>query len=314
MIEKNSEIQPVSDIRGVSPDEGKFFDSLERETKKKNGHGEDITVTVFTTHPELFKKKMPVTGEKNAAMIKGSGREIRNVSLSDTHSGVKKRDALLLNAAAKKEAKESRIPGTAESKSVESKAAEPKAALTTLTAQDSQQAQPVPSRQPEANIPAAGLSAKTGAKHDDDSAEKTTDALKLHTASLNTRSDVASSRQETGRPEMLPRPPQAAVAERRLQASSSEQNGAGIKQKQSLNIDYPFVRWSGEHSVKVSIPPEQHRVSSLTLQPSDSRAAEMLSRQANQLSGYNTEVLPPHKEEDESEHRQARQAYEEDQE
>lgn len=311
MIDKNSEVQTISEIRGATPDEGKFFDSLERETKKKNGHGEDITLTIFSVHPELFKKKMPTSGDKNAVVLKGLSRQVRDISLSDTHSTVKKHDTLLRNAAAKKEAKVSNTAGGAESSSAEHKVAEPKVAR---TAHESQQVQPGLQRQSEGNIPAAALPAKVASKHDDESSEKTGDSLKLQAASLSMKSELTSARQEAARPEMPSRASQMPTAERRLQVNSSEQNNAGIRQKQSLNIDYPFVRWSGEHSVKVSIPSEQHRVGSLTLQPSDSRAAEMLSRQANQLTGYNTELLPPHKEEDESEHRQARQAYEEDQE
>lgn len=307
MIEKNSEVQSISEIRGEISDEGHFFDRLKKETKKRNGHSEDLTVSVFTMHSELFKKKAPVSGEKSASINKGLSRQVRDISLSDAHSIVKKRDGLVLNTVAKKETKVSHSAGGDDSKSVEPR--------TISTEHHSQQPQAGTQRQSDSNILASGLPVKAAPnKHDEESTEKPAEALKLHTASLNTKSDLTTSRQEAARPEMPPRSSQTPVAERRLQITSSEQNGVGIRQKQSLNIDYPFVRWSGEHSVKVSIPSEQQRVSNLTLQPSDSRAAEMLSRQANQLSGYNTELLPPHKDEDESEHRQARQAYEEDQE
>ena len=300
MIEKNFEIKPISEIREGCPDEGKFFDCLERETKKKSGHGEDITVTIFTAHSELFKKKKPASGEENTLMIKGLGRENRFFSLPDTHSRIKKHDALLLNATAEKAAKVSHTAVAAESKSIP-------------TAYESRQAQVVPLHQLDDNISAIGLSARVWSKQDEEGSEKaSTDPLKLHTTLLNTKSDLASQHQKTAQSEMPPRSPHTSVAERRLQVNSSEENGVGIRQKQSLNIDFPFVRWSGEHSVKVSIPPEQHRVSNLILQPSDIRAAEILSRQASQLSGYNTQLLSPYKEEDESEQRKTRQVYEED--
>ncbi|CCG86230.1 hypothetical protein [Erwinia piriflorinigrans] len=61
----------------------------------------------------------------------------------------------------------------------------------------------------------------------------------------------------------------------------------------SMDLKYPFKSWSGEHSVKVSVPAEARRDGTLILHPSDSRAADALSRQAADLVGYTPDIVQP---------------------
>lgn len=61
----------------------------------------------------------------------------------------------------------------------------------------------------------------------------------------------------------------------------------------SMDLKYQFKSWSGEHSVKVSVPTEARRDGTLILYPSDPRAADALSRQAGDLVGYTPDIVQP---------------------
>ncbi|XTZ39299.1 hypothetical protein ACQYRI_04605 [Salmonella enterica] len=63
--------------------------------------------------------------------------------------------------------------------------------------------------------------------------------------------------------------------------------------KKSMDLNYSFQRWSGDHSVKVSIPANTRREGDVTLLPSGTRAAEVISREIVHLPGYKPEILQP---------------------
>lgn len=74
-----------------------------------------------------------------------------------------------------------------------------------------------------------------------------------------------------------------------------------------LVVDYAFQRWTGEHSVKVSVPMQVVRETNITLLPSDMRAADMLSRHMSHLTGLTAELLPPHRAHDEQQRKRQHQ-------
>lgn len=80
----------------------------------------------------------------------------------------------------------------------------------------------------------------------------------------------------------------------------------------TLEVDYAFQRWSGDHSVKVSMPMQTLREGTVTLLPSDTRAADALSRNMAHLARFTPELLQPRQERDQ--HQQQRQQQDEDQE
>ncbi|MBN3264708.1 SpaN/EivJ family type III secretion system needle length determinant [Pectobacterium brasiliense] len=82
----------------------------------------------------------------------------------------------------------------------------------------------------------------------------------------------------------------------------------------SFDIDYQFHRWAGDHSVKVSIPTEARRDTNITLLPSDTRAADVLSRQMVHLSGHTPELLKPEQDCEERERHQQQDAQDQDEE
>lgn len=86
------------------------------------------------------------------------------------------------------------------------------------------------------------------------------------------------------------------------------------KEAQTLEVDYSFQRWSGDHSVKVTIPAQALREGNMTLQPSDARAADALSRNLGTLAGHSPELLQPRQERDEQQKREQQPQQDEEQE
>jgi len=76
------------------------------------------------------------------------------------------------------------------------------------------------------------------------------------------------------------------------------------KEAQTLEVDYSFQRWSGDHSVKVTIPAQALREGNMTLLPSDARAADALSRNLGTLAGHSPELLQPRQGRDEQQKRE----------
>lgn len=87
-----------------------------------------------------------------------------------------------------------------------------------------------------------------------------------------------------------------------------------LKEAQTVEVDYTFGRWSGDHSVKVSIPAQALREGNMTLLPSDTRAADVLSRNLNNLTGHSPELLQPRQDRDEQQKREQQPQQDEEQE
>lgn len=296
MIEKNSEVQPVLAVNENSFVEKDFFDSLDRESKNnKNGHGEDLTVNVLTLFSELYNKKIVSSGEVKPSTIKDSQSENKRLSASEVISSMKKRQSILMTSPQMNALKESKqIKGEDTN--------QPQVTLLSTL------------RPPEIAKSSINFTGKIIHNNDDETREKSLETIKAHSVTTQLKSDSMALRQELQSQDMKPRTAQSLIPDRMLQANSAAITEPATQQKQSLNLDYPFVRWSGEHSVKVSIPVDLARAGNLTLLPSDTRAAEILSRQMGQLNGYTTELLHPQQDDDESEQRHAQQTLEEDQE
>ncbi|QQG29071.1 hypothetical protein JFY74_03115 [Pectobacterium carotovorum] len=105
-----------------------------------------------------------------------------------------------------------------------------------------------------------------------------------------------------------------AMLQKTMQNAVAATNGKHDVASRSFDIDYPFQRWAGDHSVKVSIPTEARRDANITLLPSDTRAADVLSRQMVHLSGHTPELLKPEQDGEEHERHQQQDAQDEEQE
>lgn len=89
----------------------------------------------------------------------------------------------------------------------------------------------------------------------------------------------------------------------------------GGNEGQTLELNYQFQRWSGDHSVRVSVPTEARREGNVTLLPSDGRAADVLLRNMSHLTGISLDLLRPQQERDEQQQqRRQQQQQDEDQE
>lgn len=101
-----------------------------------------------------------------------------------------------------------------------------------------------------------------------------------------------------------------------LKAQASSASGVkGGNEGQTLEVNFQFQRWSGDHSVKISVPTEARREGNVTLLPSDARAADVLQRNMGHLTGLNPDLLRPQQERDEQQQqRRQQQQQEEDQE
>lgn len=103
-----------------------------------------------------------------------------------------------------------------------------------------------------------------------------------------------------------------------LQQLKSQVNAAtaapSAKEAQTLEVDYSFQRWSGDHSVKVTIPAQALREGNMTLLPSDARAADALSRNLGTLAGHSPELLQPRQERHEQQKREQQPQQDEEQE
>ena len=89
----------------------------------------------------------------------------------------------------------------------------------------------------------------------------------------------------------------------------------GGNEGQTLEVNYKFQRWSGDHSVRISVPSEARREGNVTLLPSDARAADVLLRNMGHLTGLSPDLLRPQQERDEQQQqRRQQQQQDEDQE
>ncbi|HFT1247921.1 TPA: type III secretion system protein, partial [Escherichia coli] len=96
----------------------------------------------------------------------------------------------------------------------------------------------------------------------------------------------------------------ATLQQLKMQASTVQ---SGVKtdfNSQTLEVDYVFQRWSGDHSVKVFLPTQVLREGTVTLLPSDSHAAYVLSHNIGLLHGLTPELLQPQQEHDQQQRQQ----------
>lgn len=82
---------------------------------------------------------------------------------------------------------------------------------------------------------------------------------------------------------------------------------------QTVRISYPFQRWFGEHSVKVSLRRDSLLESAMVLQPSDVRASDALARQLEHWPKQTPHILLPDSAGDEQQQGQQQREQEEDQ-
>jgi hypothetical protein len=286
MIEKNSEVMSVLAVS--SENESTEYDYLDyikkKKDEKKNGHGEGININIVNIFPDLYIKKTSSEENMTPSTIRNHQLASSGLSAFEMMQSIQKRQAVLISTAKIKESDASQ------------------ALMTPLS--NSRLAAPV--------VSAASLSGKLTRTGDEETKEQATENTKIHSTAGHLKNDLMSQRQAVQVADMKSRTPQPSTLDRMVQASASVITETAVTQKKSLNLDYPFSRWSGEHSVKVSIPVDLNRAGYLTLLPSDPRAAEMLSRQINQLNGYTTELLHPQQDDEEAERRHAQQHREEE--
>ena len=97
-----------------------------------------------------------------------------------------------------------------------------------------------------------------------------------------------------------------AQAEHRSEVKSGKEN-------KMLEVNYQFQRWSGNHSVRVSLQTDVHRKRNITLLPSDIRTADALNQNKNNLQDFNTDIQwSLQDEEQEQRHRQQNSSMDED--
>ncbi|KJO55863.1 hypothetical protein SR89_17750 [Klebsiella aerogenes] len=101
--------------------------------------------------------------------------------------------------------------------------------------------------------------------------------------------------------------PQILTQQLKAQASVALPAAQSGAESQTLEVNYAFQRWSGDHSVKISVPAQVSRDTSITLLPSDPRASEALSRQMGHLTGLMADLLPPQREREEQQQKQQQQ-------
>ncbi|QUG74588.1 hypothetical protein GKQ23_06010 [Erwinia sp. E602] len=97
-----------------------------------------------------------------------------------------------------------------------------------------------------------------------------------------------------------------------LRSKIRAQAAGSLPASRSLDLEYKFQRWSGEHSVKVSIPAEAGRDGNLTLLPSGTRAADALTSQFAQLTSHTPKLLDTERDGQQQQHRQPQDVEEEE--
>lgn len=291
MIENKSEITTVLAIsKDECSESNDFLDFINNKKKdKKNGHGEDVSIKMISIYPELYREHMHTAGRNVLFVSRENQSHFHNVIHNDMILSSQKKHIF---------------------------------SMPTLLVKDNDLSPQsgITSKNPD-NISleytATNNTEKLTYTAKDDYKESNTETTKTHLPYAQLKNDVLSHRKELVQQNMQPRRLQSSVApvadnlsKNRIDVTTKT---AAIQNK-SLNLDYPFLRWSGEHSVKVAIPMEQSPLRHLTLLPSDPRSAEMLSRQAGQLSGFTTQLLNPRQDDEESERRDVKYNEEEEKE
>lgn len=283
MIEKNYELTSTVE---VNPDASLDMNSLVKDIKKRNkektmSHGENISNCIFNFFPELYDKR------------KHTDNQILSTRVGHINHGHSQSSifGMVLN----KEKKQ--VTNRSES-------------ILTYNSHGNNY-----------NLSGEGINknvrySDTSAL-DNDAGSKTqdNDINKSQPLVIQPKQEILSQHVDSRQHEIKSRSEISSIVERIHQLTANSLIENTRTQRQALNINYQFSRWSGDHSVKVHIPVHSHRADNLTLQPSDIRAADMLSRQIGNLNGYVTEVLQPQSyDEDDAEWRKLAQRWEDEQE
>jgi len=285
MIEKNYEIRSLLSTDSENNQvENNFLDCISKEKKdKKNGHGEDIDIRMFSFFPELYRNHSSPDDKNSPSVARDNRIRIQNTKLYEIQQSREKHQAIFFNT--------SKINGNV-------------ASLTTEKLLSNSRLAPVKTM-------AVNSSGKITHKGEDDIREQNTETMKIHAFLGQLKNDGIPLRQELPRQYFQQRKLQA---EHILPVHMGAIGDSTAANKQLANINYPFLRWAGEHSVKVSMPMDLALSRHLSLLPSDSRVAETLSRQVSYLNGFSTELLNPQHNDEESERRHSQENQEEEQE
>ena len=284
MIEKKSEL--LSDLtasREMSFDMKEFLKQLNKKNKDKTiSHGVDMNAGILSFYSELYSKKKPSTGKATPECIGKNVQQRVGEVISE-----------LADKVNKSQISHVMVPEINE---------HIKLADTSLTAKHIN------------TLDKSGSKLLDVAAHCDDAEtkEQLNGTIKAHQILVQQTQDMSLLHTDPPRPVAGMRSAQPTIAERLFQANANAKIDNTTVIKQTLNLDYPFLRWSGEHSVKVRISVDAKRTGNLTLLPSDSRAAEMLTRKIGYLDGYTAEVLYPQHDDDESEQPSLSQRWEDE--
>lgn len=273
--------------RDGDPEGNDFLDFINNKKKdKKNGHGEDININMINIYPELYREHIHSSGRGMLVVNRENQSHFRNVIDNNIMLSLPKKNIFLMPTLLVKENDLSPQSGITSKKS------------DNITFEHT----------------VTNDTEKLTYTSKDDYKESNTEIAKTHLPYAQSKNDVLSHRKELAQQNMQPRRLQSSVADNLSNTRIDVTTKTAAIQNKSLNLDYPFLRWSGEHSVKVAIPLDPSPFRHLTLLPSDPRSAEMLSRQAGQLSGFTTQLLNPQQDDEESERRDVQYNEEEEKE
>ncbi|NEG59855.1 hypothetical protein [Pantoea agglomerans] len=91
------------------------------------------------------------------------------------------------------------------------------------------------------------------------------------------------------------------LTQKASRSSATAASKPAVSVAPSTDINYPFTRWAGDHSVRITLPQDARTDGNVILQPSDLRASEALSRNMPQFSGHPLELLITRKESQDNE-------------
>lgn len=324
MIEKKHEVMPVS---GISTkmifDEDPFLKSINKKKEEsKNVDSEGITVILLNDFPELYEKKILPGGRVFSDDTKTHEPRNLRTLISGVASTDHKSQPLVIAELAVKNHKPENMQ-TFASEMILLKHESQALVMTELTASEIKRNE---IRAFTALLPNPQASVVIGRTSDNMGeltlaiSDKTMQAtakrrkqyipVRDHTTEIQLKSEFMMLNQKPEAREKKSRTSKLSMAERMFQANAVASAGESTISKRSLDLNYPFLRWSGVHSVKVS----SSATGNLLLLPSDPRAAETLSRQLGKLNGYTAELLNPHQDHEQSENRHSQQDMEEEQE
>lgn len=275
-----------------------YDDKIERENdlleiishkkkEKRNGSGEDINITVLAVLDELYKKSTISADAETNLVSKINKSGVDNISTHELLQSKKNSQMLLTTVETHKRAG---------------------------SLNRSENLMPVKSHIQSTDFTVPAMSETR--KHISEQREKIyEDQIKeMNQLAGRVTNDVTQHRHDISRQDIPLPKRQPSVVDQNLRSPTEIAIPNKSSHKQLINIDYSFLRWAGEHSVKVAMPLEQRSLQRLTLHPSDTRAAEVIARQAPHLYGFNTELLHPQQDDEEPPSKQRQYSGEEDQE